>query len=53
MNFVSSARAIGNRTKWKGIVVMSSVLSRRPSKVIEYNRMGPTSEHKAPIIPKA
>ena len=34
MNFASSTRAAENRTKWKGIVANSSVVPRRPSKVI-------------------
>ena len=34
MDFVSSTRAAENRTKWKGIVANSSVVSRRPSKVM-------------------
>ena len=34
MHFASSARAAKNRTKWKGIVASSSVVHRRPSKVM-------------------
>ena len=34
MDFASSTRAAENRTKWKGIVANSSVVPRRPSKVI-------------------
>ena len=34
MDFASSTRAAGNRTRWKGIVAISSVLPRRPSKVM-------------------
>ena len=33
MDFVSSTRA-ENRTRWKGIVANSSVVPRRPSKVM-------------------
>ena len=34
MDFASSARAAENRTRWKGIVANSSVVPRRPSKVM-------------------
>ena len=34
MDFASSNRAAENRTRWKAIVANSSVLSRRPSKVM-------------------
>ena len=34
MDFASSTRAAENRTKWKGIVAKSSVVPRRPSKVM-------------------
>ena len=34
MDFASSTRAAENRTKWKGIVANSSVVPRRPSKVM-------------------
>ena len=34
MDFASSTRAAENRTKWKGIVVKSSVVPQRPSKVM-------------------
>ena len=34
MDFASSARAAENRTRWKGIVANSSVVSRRPFKVM-------------------
>ena len=34
MDFASSTRAAGNRTRWKGIVVNSSVLPRRSSKAM-------------------
>ena len=33
MDFASSTRAAGKRTKWKGIVANLSVVPRRPSKV--------------------
>ena len=38
MDFVSSTRAAENRSRWKGIVAHSSVVPRRPSKVMGYNR---------------
>ena len=34
MDFASSTRAAGNRTRWKGIVANPSVVPRRPSKVM-------------------
>ena len=34
MDFASLTRAAENRTKWKGIVANSSVVPRRPSKVM-------------------
>ena len=34
MDFASSTRAAENMTKWKGIVANSSVVPRRPSKVM-------------------
>ena len=34
MDFASSTRAAENRSKWKGIVANSSVVPRRPSKVM-------------------
>ena len=34
MDFASSTRAAQNKTRWKGIVVNSSVVPRRPSKVM-------------------
>ena len=34
MNFASSTRAAGNRTRWKGIVANLSVVPRQPSKVM-------------------
>ena len=34
MDFVSSTRAAENKSRWKGIVANSSVVPRRPSKVI-------------------
>ena len=34
MDFVSSSRAAENRTSWKAIVANSSVVPRRPSKVM-------------------
>ena len=33
MDFASSARAAENRTRWKGIVLKSSVVPKRPCKV--------------------
>ena len=34
MDFASSTRAAEDRTRWKGVVVKSSVLPKRPSKVM-------------------
>ena len=34
MDFASSTRTAENRTRWKGIVAISSVVPRRPSKVM-------------------
>ena len=34
MDLASSTRAAENRTKWKGIVANSSLVPRRPSKVM-------------------
>ena len=34
MGFASSTRAAENRSRWKGIVANSSVVPRRPSKVM-------------------
>ena len=34
MDFASSTRAVENRSRWKGIVANSSVVPRRPSKVM-------------------
>ena len=34
MDFASSFRAAEDRTRWKGIVVTSSVLLQRPHKVM-------------------
>ena len=36
--FASSIRAAENRIRWKGIVANSSLVPRRPSKVMEKNR---------------
>ena len=38
MDFASSTRAAENMSRWKGIVANSSVVPRRPSKVIGQNR---------------
>ena len=35
MDFAISIRAAENRTRWKGVVVKSSVVPQRPSKVME------------------
>ena len=35
MDFASSTTAAENRTRWKGIVAKSSVVPRRPSKVMD------------------
>ena len=34
MHFASSTRAAENRSRWKGVVAISSVVARRPSKVM-------------------
>ena len=34
MDFASSTRAAENRSRWKGVVANSSVVPRRPSKVM-------------------
>ena len=34
LNFASSTRTAENRTRWKGIVANSSVVLRRPSKIM-------------------
>ena len=39
MDFASSRRAVENRTRWKGIVANSSVVTRRPSKIMGKNRI--------------
>ena len=39
MDFASSTRAAKSRTKWKGIFANSSVVPRRPSKVMGWNRI--------------
>ena len=39
MDFASSTGAAENRTRWKGIIANSSVVSRRPSKVMRLNRI--------------
>ena len=39
MDFASSTRAAENRSRWKRIVAYSSVVPRRPSKVMGYNRI--------------
>ena len=39
MDFASSTRADENRSSWKGNVANSSVVPRRPSKVMGYNRL--------------
>ena len=39
MDFASSTRTAENRTRWKGVVANSSVVPRRPSKVMGYNRI--------------
>ena len=38
-DFASSTRAAENKTRWKGIVANSSVVPRRPSKVMELDRI--------------
>ena len=39
MDFASSTRAAEKRSRWKGIVANSSVVPRRPSKVMGKNRI--------------
>ena len=39
MDFASSTRAAENRSRWKGIVANSSVVPRRPPKVMGWNRI--------------
>ena len=39
MDFASSTKAPENRSRWKGIVANSSVVPRRPSKVMGQNRI--------------
>ena len=39
MDFASSTRAAENRSRWKRIVANSSVVPRRPSKVMGQNRI--------------
>ena len=39
MNFASSTRAAEDMTRWKGIVVKSSVVHQRPRKVMGWNRL--------------
>ena len=39
MDFASSTRAAENRTRWKGVIANSSVVPRRPSKVMGQNRI--------------
>ena len=34
MDFASSTRTVEDRTRWKGIVVKSSVVPQRPHKVM-------------------
>ena len=39
VDFVSSTRTAEDRTRWKGIVVKSSVVPRRPRKVMGQTRL--------------
>ena len=39
MDFASSTRAAEDRTRWKGIVVKSSVVLQRPHKVMGWTRL--------------
>ena len=44
MDLASSTRTAENRTRWKGVVAnSSSVVPRRPSKVMGYNRIETTA----------
>ena len=38
IDFASSTRTAEDRTRWKGVVVNSSVVPQRPCKVMGYNR---------------
>ena len=38
-DFASSTRAAENRSRWKGIVANTSVVPRRPSRVMGWNRI--------------
>ena len=39
MDFASSTRAAEDRTRWKGIVVKSSVVPQQPHKIMGYARI--------------
>ena len=39
MDFASSTKAAEDRTRWKGIVAISSVVSQQPSKGMGMNRI--------------
>ena len=44
MDFASSARAVANRSGWKGIVAKSSVMPQRPCNIIrQKSRLKPVS----------
>ena len=44
MDFASSTRAAENRSRWKVVVANSSVVPRRPSKVMGLNRIEYSSQ---------
>ena len=48
MDFASSTRAAENRSRWKGIVANSSVVPRRPSKVMGENTV---ERHEKEVFP--
>ena len=39
MDFASCTRAAEERTRWKGVVVKSSVVPQRPCKAMGYTRL--------------
>ena len=42
MDFVSSTKAAEDKTMWKGIAANSSMVPRRPSKIMGQNRINET-----------
>ena len=41
MDYASSTRAAEDRTRWKEIVVKSSLVPQRPHKIMGYTRLDP------------